>query len=345
MSTRTRGRSLVSLFMTSSSRPGPMEEPGPPDQPQTVEEFDFTHLDEALFDGADATKRDLVDYLDGVCERIIPELEGRPLSVIRVHRGQEAFMQKNVPKYTPAWVPTVQFWAETSKREVSYALCNDRRTLLWFANQRAVEYHPALVRADRPDVMTHLVLDLDPPSPDAFNLAVRVARLVRQTLGDAGLEGAVKTSGAKGLHVFVPITEGPLEDAAAATRAIAARAEALDPDIATTAFMKEDRGGKVFVDATRTGAGATVVAVYSPRIRPGVPVSFPVKWDQLDDVVPADFNVHTALGQLGKTDPWAEQMPAPQTLSADLVAEGHSIPLGRAQAMHEGKRRARAQRA
>ena len=122
-------------------------------------------------------------------------------------------MQKNVPKYTPSWIPTVKFWAGTSKREVSYALCNDRRTLLWFANQRAVEYHPALVRAERPDVMTHLVLDLDPPSPDAFKMAVRVARLVRQALTEVGLDGAVKTSGAKGLHVFVPINEGSLEDA------------------------------------------------------------------------------------------------------------------------------------
>src|SRR5262249_34260350 len=192
-------------------------------------------------------KRDLVDYLDGVRDRIIPVLEDRALSVIRVHRGQEAFMQKNVPKYTPDWVRTVQLWAEASKREVSYALCNDRRTLLGFANQRAVEYHPALARADRPDRITHLVLDLDPPDGDAFAVAVRVAHLVRQALSDVGLAGAVKTSGAKGVHVFVPIDEQPsMEDSAAATRAIAARAEKLDPEIATTAFMKEDRGGKVF---------------------------------------------------------------------------------------------------
>src|SRR6476659_11359462 len=123
----------------------------------------LTNLDQSLFDGAGATKRDLVDYLDAVHDRIIPVLEDRPLSVIRVHRGQEAFMQKNVPKYAPEWVRTVNFWAETSKREVAYALCNDRRTLLWFANQRAVEYHPALIRGDRPDRTTHLVLDLDPP--------------------------------------------------------------------------------------------------------------------------------------------------------------------------------------
>ena len=302
----------------------------------------LTNLDEPLFDGAGATKRDLVDYLDGVSERIIRELADRPLSVIRVHRGQEAFMQKNVPKYTPDWVPTVQLWAETSKRDVAYALANDRRTLLWFANQRAVEYHPTLVRADRLDHMTHLVLDLDPPEGDGFGLAVRGAHLVHQALDELGLAGAVKTSGAKGVHVFVPIDESvAIEDAAAATRAIAVRAERFDPAVATTAFMKEDRGGKVFVDSTRVG-GATVVAAYSPRARPGVPVSFPVAWDDLDDVAPADFTVHTALGLLGDRDPWAEHMPPPQALSADLIAEGHEIPVARVQAMHEGKRRKRA---
>jgi bifunctional non-homologous end joining protein LigD len=304
----------------------------------------FTHLDQPLFDGAGATKRDLVDYLDGVRDRIIPVLADRPLSVIRVHRGQEAFMQKNVPKYTPDWVPTVQLWAETSKREVSYALCNDRRTLLWFANQRAVEYHPTLTTVQRPDRVTHLVLDLDPPDAGAFPAAVRVARLVREALAGAGLSGAVKTSGAKGVHVFVPVDDRPtLEDSAAATRAIAARTVSLDPTIATAAFMKEDREGKVFVDATRSG-GATVVAAYSPRARPGVPVSFPIDWADLDDVAPGDFTVHTALAHLGDTDPWAAHMPSPQRLPADLVEEGHAIPLSRVAAMHEGKRRARARR-
>jgi DNA ligase D-like protein (predicted polymerase) len=261
-----------------------------------------------------------------------------------VHRGQEAFMQKNVPKYTPPWVRTVQWWAESSKRDVSYALCNDRRTLLWFANQRAVEYHPTLVRLDRPDHITHLVLDLDPPEGDAFAMAVRTARAVRQALSDAGLSGALKTSGSKGLHIFVPIEDTSFEDSAAATRAIAVRAERLDPEVATTAFVKADRGGKVFVDSTRVG-GATVVAAYSPRVRPGVPVSFPVAWDDLDDITPADFTIHTALRHLGDRDPWREQMPVPQRLPADLIEEGHAIPVARVQAMHEGKRRARAARA
>jgi bifunctional non-homologous end joining protein LigD len=308
------------------------------------DEVSLTNLDQPLFEGANATKRDLVDYLDGVRDRIIPVLADRPLSVIRVHRGQEAFMQKNVPKYTPDWIRTVEMWADTSKREVSYALCNDRRTLLWFANQRAVEYHPTLLTVDRPDHPTHLVLDLDPPAPEAFSMAVRAAHLVRQALADVGLEGAVKTSGAKGVHVYVPMVEGvSLDDAAAATRAIAGRVEQLDPEIATTAFIKEDRGGKVFIDSTRVGGG-TVVAAYSPRVRPGAPVSFPVAWGDLDDITPGDFTIHTALGLLGEGDPWAATMPPAQELSKDLIAEGHAIPVARVQAMHEGKRRARANR-
>jgi bifunctional non-homologous end joining protein LigD len=304
----------------------------------------LTHLDQPLFEGAGATKRDLVEYLDAVRDLIIGELRDRPLSVIRVIRGQEPFMQKNLPKYTPAWVPTVRLWAEASKREVSYALCNDRRTLLWFANQRAVEYHPTLGLAGHLDHPTYLILDLDPPDADAFSLAVRAAELVREALAGAGLAGAVKTSGAKGVHVFVPVEEkSTSEDVAAATRAIAARAERLDPVLATTAFIKEDREGKVFLDSTRAG-GATVVAAYSPRVRPGVPVSFPVAWDQLDSVAPADFTVHNAARLLAGGTPWAGQMPDPQPLPAGLIEEGRAIPIARVQAMHEGKRRARARR-
>jgi bifunctional non-homologous end joining protein LigD len=302
---------------------------------------ELTNLDQPLFDGADATKRDLVDYLDAVQDRILPELRDRPLSVIRVRVGQQPFMQKNVPKYTPDWVRTVSVWAEASRRQVRYALCQDRRTLLWFANQRAVEYHPTMVRGQEGQI-THLVLDLDPPEGEAFMAVVRAARLVQQALDGVGLAGAAKTSGAKGLHVFVPLDPRvTIEEAAAATRALAARAERLDPDVATTAYIREERHGKVFIDSTRSG-GATVVAAYSPRVRAGVPVSFPLRWDQLDDVVPADFTIHTALSLLGDVDPWDEFMPNPQLLPADLVDEGRAIPVARVQAMHEGKRRARA---
>lgn len=306
------------------------------------DEVAFTNLDQSLFDGAEATKGDLVAYLDRMSERLVAVLADRPLSVLRVRPGQAPFMQKNVPKYAPAWLQTVTSWAESSQRNVSYALCNDRRSLLWFANQRAVEYHPALVRASSPEFMTDLVIDLDPPEGSEFAAVVHVAHLVRSALSSVGLAGAVKTSGAKGVHVFVPLAETvDMWDAAAAARALAARVERLDPAAATTAFIKDDRGGKVFVDSTRAG-GATVVAAYSPRVRPGVPVSFPLGWDELDSAHPSEFTIRTVVALLGDDDPWVGLRPAPQVLPPELVAEGHTIPVARAQAMHEGKRRKRA---
>jgi bifunctional non-homologous end joining protein LigD len=200
------------------------------------------------------------------------------------------------------------------------------------------------MRAGRWDSPTHLILDLDPPAADAFPLAARAAQLVGQVLSDAGLAGAVKTSGAKGVHVFVPIKEGTaIDDVAAATRAIAARAERLDPALATTEYVREDREGKVFVDSTRAG-GATVVSAYSPRIRTGVPVSFPVDWNELDRVTPESFTIHSAVRLIAESDPWAGRMPQPQRLGSDLIEEGHEIPIARVRAMHEGKRRARARR-
>lgn len=305
---------------------------------------ELTNLDQPLTDAAGATKRDLVDYLEAVADRILPVLAGRPLTVLRALRGRAPFMQKNVPKYTPDFVRTVPIWAEASKREIHYPVCDDLRTLLWLANQRAVEYHPALGPAGDIYRPTHLILDLDPPDGADFADVVAVAHLVRQALSDSGLGGAVKTSGSRGLHIFVPIDDtAPVDDVAAATRAVAARAEALDPSIATTAFIVSDREDKVFVDATRAG-GATVAAAYSPRLRPGTPVSFPVSWSDLDRVHPSDFTVHTALDALAGRDPWADAMPEPQRLPAELIEHGRTIPVARVAAMHEGKRRARARR-
>ena len=173
-----------------------------------------------------------------------------------------------------------------------------------------------------------------------------MARLVREVLADVGLVGALKTSGAKGLHVFVPVdADAPFEDSAAATRAIAARVERLDPELATTAFVKDEREGKVFVDSTRVG-GATVVAAYSPRVRPGVPVSFPLALGR------------ARRGRRRPTSPstprsgcWATPTRGPSrcrdrsTSTPSSIAEGHEIPVARVQAMHEGKRRARPRRA
>ncbi len=298
----------------------------------------LTNLDEPLLDDAEATKRDLVDYLDVLHRQVIGALSDRPLSVIRALRGQKPFMQKNAPKYTPEWVATTSVWSAASIREIAYPLCNDRRTLLWLANQRAIEFHPTLFQITAPDAPTHLVLDLDPPEGSDFGSVVAAAELVRHALVDVQLTGAVKTSGSKGVHIFVPVTGASTEDVALATRALAVRAEALDPDLATTAFIKADRENKVFLDSTRSGGGS-VAAAYSPRLRPGMPVSFPVAWSDLAVVTPADFTLHTAPALLGDTDPWTTLMPAPQPLPPELIEQGRTIPAARAQALHEDLRR------
>jgi DNA ligase D-like protein (predicted polymerase) len=303
----------------------------------------LSSLDSPLGDGLEVTKRDLVDYVDTFAGRLVPQLAGRPLSVMRVRSGQPPFMQRNVSKGAPDWVRTVAVWSFGAHREVHQVLCDDRRTLLWLANQRAVEFHVPFARAGE-EQPTGLVIDLDPPEGTDFGVVVRAAGLVRQALADCGLAGAVKTSGSKGLHVVVPVRGVSAEDTAAATRALARRAERLDPELATTAYIKEDRHGRVFLDSTRSGAG-TIVAAYSPRIRPRLPVSAPVGWDELDGVRPGDVTVTTAADRLGDGDRWAALLPEPQELPADLVAEGHTIPVARVQAMHEGKRRARAKRA
>ena len=307
----------------------------------------LTNLDQPLFDGADATKRDLVDYLDGVRDRILPELEDRPLSVIRVHRGQEAFMQKNVPKYTPDWVPTVQLWAETSKRD-------GRVRAVQRPAHAAVVRQPARGRVP-PDA--HAPSSGPTASPtscststrrrrDAFATVVAVARLVRQALDDVGLRGAVKTSGAKGVHVFVPIDDAlPLEDAAAATRAIAARAAAPRP---RHRHHRVHEGGPRGQGVRRLDAGrrrdrrrglqpagaARRAGVVPGRVGRARPTS-----------LPRDFTVHTALERLGV----GRSVGRPDARAGSgcpptLIEEGHAIPVARVQAMHEGKRRARDRR-
>jgi DNA ligase D-like protein (predicted polymerase) len=302
----------------------------------------LTSLDAPLGDGLEVTKGDLVDHLDAFADRLVPQLAGRPLSVKRVRPGQEPFMQRNVAKGAPDWVRTVPIWSYGAHREVHQVLCDDRRTLLWLANQRAVEFHVPFFRAGE-EQPTGIVLDLDPPEGAEFAVVVQAAVLVRRALADAGLSGAVKTSGSKGVHVVVPVRGTSFEDAAAATRALAARAAALGPDLATTAYIREDRHGRVFLDSTRSGS-STIVAAYSPRIRPRLPVSAPVAWEDLPSVRPGEVTVRTAPRRLGDGDPWTALLPDPQELPADLVAEGHTIPVARVQAMHEGRRRARARR-
>lgn len=313
-------------------------------QPQSTRHgVPLSSLDTELAAGTGVSKRALVDYLDGIADRIIPALRDRPLSVIRSTRGQRPFMQKNLPDHAPDWIMRFPLWAEASQRTVDYALCNDVPTLVWFANQRAVEYHTTLVCVADLDAPTQLVIDLDPPERAGFGAAASAALCVREALGSVGLAAAVKSSGAKGVHVVVPIEGASSEQASAATRAIASRTEQLDPESLTTAFLKDDRHGRVFIDATRGGL-STVVSVYSPRLRPGVPVSWPLGWDELHDFSPGDATITNALHEVDGRPSWTSLLPPPQRLPSELVEEGMAIPIPRAAAMHEGKRRRAAKR-
>src|SRR3712207_5757956 len=135
----------------------------------------LSSLDSPLGDGLDVTKRDLVDHLDAFADRLVPLLAGRPLSIKRVRPGQPPFMQRNVSKGAPDWVRTVPVWSEGSHREIQQVLCDDRRTLLWLGNQRAVEFHVPFFRVGDA-APTGLVLDLDPPEGADFSTVVRTAQ-------------------------------------------------------------------------------------------------------------------------------------------------------------------------
>ena len=207
-----------------------------------------------------------VDYLDGVADRILPDWSAGRSPCCAAPARQAVHAEERSRKCTPDWACNGAELAAGLQARSPLRAVRRPRTLLWLANQRAIEYHPTLGLADNIYRPTHLVLDLDPPTDTDFAAVVAVAHLVRQALADCGLSGAVKTSGSRGVHIFVPIDDSaPVDDVAAATRALAVRAESLNPSIATTAFIVEDRAGKVFVDSTRAG-GATVAAAYSPRL-------------------------------------------------------------------------------
>ena len=285
---------------------------------------ELSNLDKVFWPREGLTKGALIDYYRAVAPAILPHLRNRPLTVIRYPDGVDrgSFYQKQTPAYAPEWVRTVELPAESGRgkrKSVRYALCNDKRTLVWFANQASIEFHPWLSRVDRLERPEYLVIDLDPPDGQ-FGLAVRAAMLTREVLSDLGLEGCAKTSGAKGMHVYVPLKRSHgYEEVARAARQLADRTAERDPDLATTEFRKRDRGGRVFLDFTRIGPGKHMAAPYSARARPGATVSFPVSWEDVERVRPSDFTIQTVPNLLEAGDPWREVCPAPQALPKELI--------------------------
>jgi len=293
----------------------------------TTARVQITRPDKLLWPSIGVTKQAYVDYLGAVADRMIPWLRDRPLSLVRAPDGVDGqrYFQKNTPSHAPSWIKTVTIPAPSANRDVAYTVCNDADTLAWLGNQAALELHPAPVRRDKLDRPDLFVVDIDPPD-DAFDAAVEAAHLMLEILDDLGLETLVKTTGGKGLHVVVPIVRSvaPERLRHAATR-LAELAIDRRPDLVTAEFRKAKRQGRVMLDPSRNGPGATLVAPYSPRARPDGTVSFPVMPKDLAKITPADFTLATVERRLvngAAPKRWTEAAKGPhQRLPASLLSE------------------------
>ncbi len=278
----------------------------------------LSHPDKLLWPAAGVTKAGLAAYYEAVADRLLPALADRPLTLVRANDGVdgERFFQKNLPRSAPASLRRHEVWTETSGRTVSYALVDDVDDLRWLAGQNAVELHPWFSRVDRADRADLLAFDLDPSGPQP-PVTVAAHRL-RETLGDLGLSALVKTSGKRGLHLYVPVERrydhGFLRGfCLAVARACAAR----HPDDLTVEMRKADRGDRLLIDWSRAGQAQTLAAPYSPRVHPAATVSTPLAWEEVtDDLDPTAFTVHTVPQ---RADPWATA-PAPHRLEAAAAA-------------------------
>jgi bifunctional non-homologous end joining protein LigD len=291
----------------------------PPDQ------IEVSRPDKLLWPSRDITKRRHVDYLDGVADRMLPWVRDRPLTLVRAPDGVggKQYFQKASPTYAPGWIRTVRIPAPSAGRDVDFVVCDDRATLMWLGNQAVLEFHPAPVRVDKLDRPDLLVVDIDPPD-GAFDAAVEVALMVLDVLADLGVSTGLKTTGGKGLHVVAPIERrydaDVLRRAAAKLTSIVAGRR---PDLVTDEFRKVKRQGRVMLDPSRNGTGATIVAPYSPRAREEATVSFPVTLDELASVSPEDFTIASVPGLLDRPGPkrWSalagERSRLPKTLLHD----------------------------
>jgi len=267
----------------------------------------LTSPDKLLFPGDGVTKRDLADYYAAIGDTIVPHLRNRPFTLKRYPygiRGQPYFA-KQVPKGKPSWVPTRQFrtWPrEGGSRLVDFALVNEPATAVWMVQMNCIDMNAWYSRVDKPDRPDFVLFDLDPPeSRNGFVEAIRVAHLIREALEGLELRSYVKTSGADGIHVLVPITRrSTYKDTYDFAELVSRRVEAENPGLATTEWLKKKRRG-VLVDHRQNGHGKTIASVYSVRPKPGAPVSTPLRWEELGEKVrPRDFGRREALARVEK---------------------------------------------
>ena len=267
----------------------------------------LTSPDKLLFPGDGVTKLDLAEYYAEVADALVPHLRNRPFTLKRYPYGIDGqpYFAKQAPKGKPSWLPTRQFrtWPrEGGSRLVDFALVNEPAAAVWMVQMNCIDMNAWYSRVDRPERPDYVVFDLDPPeSRNGFAQAIRVAHLVREALEQLELRSYVKTSGADGIHVLLPIARRySYGDTYELAERVSRRLEAENPGLVTTEWLKKKRRG-VLVDHRQNGHGKTIASAYSVRPKPGAPVSTPLRWEELGEKVrPRDFGMGEALARVEK---------------------------------------------
>jgi bifunctional non-homologous end joining protein LigD len=240
-----------------------------------------------LYPEAGFTKGQVIDYYTRIAPALLTHLAGRALTLKRYPNGVDGqfFYEKNCPKHRPEWVSTVGVWSARNKADVNYCLANDLPTLVWVANLASLELHTMLSRATDIQQPTMVVFDLDPGPPATVVECAQVALWLREVLDGFGLEAFAKTSGSKGLQLYVPLnTPVTYAESKPFAHTLARMLEERHPELVLSVMTKELRKGKVFIDWSQNDDSKTTVCVYSLRARERPTVSTPVRWDEVERV-------------------------------------------------------------
>jgi len=249
------------------------------------------------------TKGDLITYYRAVAPLLLPHLADRAIVLARFPDGADGewFYEKQAPSHTPEWLPTFPLPSEHRGDAIDYVTAPDAEALMWIANLGAIEIHPWLSRVMAPDRPDFAIFDLDPADDASWDQVVRVAHLVNVALERLGLAGYPKTSGATGLHIYVPIEpEFEYRRVRRFVEAIGGLIVGADPDLATMEWDIPKRAGRVFIDHNQNVGGKTIASVYSVRPRPGAPVSTPLLWPEVETVDPTSFTISTVWDRLSR---------------------------------------------
>ena len=287
-----------------SAKPLVLEVPGP----DGVREVRISSPDRVMWPDAGITKGDLAAYAVAVAEPLMGALGDRPVTLQRFPEGIEGeeFYSKNPPRGVPEWARTVMCTYPSGRRH-SQLVVDEAATAVWALQMNTVTFHPWPVRTGQVDNPDELRIDLDPQPGRTFADAVEAAFALREVLAEIGLTGWAKTSGNRGVHVYCRVRPTrEFLDVRHGVIGVARELERRLPDLVTTAWWKEERGERVFVDFNQACRDRTIASAYSPRPLPGAPVSMPVGWDRLAEVTPAVFTVLTVPGIVAaEGDPWA----------------------------------------